>query len=579
MRFEFLSEAVKLSVFQSFGEDFANLFTQITRYVFPVLAILILLRCIRSLLSFRKEPEIWGWLNINDETLLPVTHWENLIGSNKHCDIVIDDPDIRKNHAVLTRYDDGSWTISDIAGKGGVYVNGKRTSISAIEYDDEILLDNIPIRLQPVTQEDREEGMLERTKAGKLVYPAPTLIFLTIFQILTALQLMFQTETEHLSFVVLAFGCLIVAQWALFIGLKAMRRNGYEIETIAFFLSTLGLSVVASANPAELVKALISILLGIIIYLVVGWSLRDLERAKKLRYAAAVLGVAMLLATLVLGSEVNGAKNWIYIGGISLQPSEIAKLCFIFVGAATMDRMVTKRNLILFIAYSAVICGCLALMSDFGAAVIFFVAFLVIAFLRSGSFATLALSLTATGFAGSVALSLKPYIKDRFKIWGHVWENIYGNGRQQANALMCIASAGLFGLGVGCGEMKHVFAGDCDLVFAFVSEEWGLIIGLFSVVSIAIICLFVVRSSDVARSSFYTIGACAAATILLMQTVLNVFGTIDFLPLTGVTFPFVSNGGSSMLSSWGLLAFIKAADTRQNASFAVRLSEEGEAVE
>jgi len=79
------------------------------------------------------------------------------------------------------------------------------------------------------------------------------------------------------------------------------------------------------------------------------------------------------------------------------------------------------------------------------------------------------------------------------------------------------------------------------------------------------------------RSSFYTIGACAAMSIMITQTILNVFGTVDLLPLTGVTFPFVSNGGSSMMASWGLLAFIKAADTRQNASVAVRLPSRKEA--
>ena len=72
------------------------------------------------------------------------------------------------------------------------------------------------------------------------------------------------------------------------------------------------------------------------------------------------------------------------------------------------------------------------------------------------------------------------------------------------------------------------------------------------------------------RSSFYSISAVSAVTIMVVQAMLNVFGTVDLLPLTGVTFPFVSNGGSSMLASWGLIAFLKAADTRQNASFAVR---------
>ena len=95
------------------------------------------------------------------------------------------------------------------------------------------------------------------------------------------------------------------------------------------------------------------------------------------------------------------------------------------------------------------------------------------------------------------------------------------------------------------------------------------------VLSIIALGIFVIRSGVVARSSFFTIGSCAAATILLIQTILNALGAVDVVPLTGVTFPFLSNGGSGMMCAWGLLAFVKAADTRQNASFAVRLSKQG----
>ena len=130
---------------------------------------------------------------------------------------------------------------------------------------------------------------------------------------------------------------------------------------------------------------------------------------------------------------------------------------------------------------------------------------------------------------------------------------------------------GAFGLGAGKGWLHNVGAADTDLVFALVSEEWGLILAVTLVAAIAVLAVFVVRSAPVGRSCFYTIGACAAVTILVTQAILNVFGTVDILPLTGVTFPFVSNGGSSMLCVWGLLAFVKAADTRQNASFAIRL--------
>ena len=123
--------------------------------------------------------------------------------------------------------------------------------------------------------------------------------------------------------------------------------------------------------------------------------------------------------------------------------------------------------------------------------------------------------------------------------------------------------------------MQNIFAADSDVVIATICEEWGLVMGIFLLLAIIGLALFTMRSAAVGRSSFYTIGSCTAASIMLVQVILNVLGTVDILPLTGVTFPFLSNGGSSMICSWGLLAFVKAADTRQNASFAVRLQKRG----
>jgi len=244
-----------------------------------------------------------------------------------------------------------------------------------------------------------------------------------------------------------------------------------------------------------------------------------------------------------------------------------------------MDRIVTKRNMFLFIGYSAALCGCLALMNDFGTALIFFCAFLVIAYMRSGSVGTLALACTALAFAGVVALKIAPHALRRFESWRHIWEVPLDGGYQQTRALMCMASGGFLGLGAGKGWMKHVFAADSDMAAATLCEEWGLVMVLMVTLAVVALTVFSVRSAAVGRSSFYTISACAAAAVLLMQTILNLLGTVDVLPLTGVTFPFLSNGGSSMICSWGLLAFIKAADTRQNASFAVRLAKNGGALD
>ncbi len=559
--------------------DFTNVYIAILRYLAPVLMGILLWRCAKPLLSFRREPEIWAWLRLADGNSLPVTHWENVIGRSKRSDIVIDLPTISRNHAVLTRYDDGSWTITDAESKDGVMVNGQRVQICALEPDDIIEVGGLQMSLEPISVRQEQRLAQLRTKASSGITTFLNLMLLTLFQALCCLAFLLNGSAESASKVIIGFGGIVVAQWGLLLFYACIRRSSFEVETIAFLLCTIGMNVISATVPEESLKQLIAMVGGLIAFLFVGWSLRDLERAKKVRYLATIAGVGFLVITLLFGKEIHGAKNWLFIGGHSIQPSELTKVCFVFAGASTMDRIMQKRNLIMFIVYSAVLCGLLALMNDFGTALIFFTAFLSIAYMRSGSVGTIALACSALGFAGVIALKIAPHALARFSSWRHIWEDPLGSGFQQTRSLMCIASGGLLGLGAGNGWMNYMFACDTDIIFATVSEEWGLLIALMMVVCIVVLALFCLRSASLGRSSFYTIGACTAASILLIQTILNVMGTIDLLPFTGVTFPFVSNGGSSMISAWALLAFVKAADTRQNASFAIRMHRQREVSE
>ena len=124
--------------------------------------------------------------------------------------------------------------------------------------------------------------------------------------------------------------------------------------------------------------------------------------------------------------------------------------------------------------------------------------------------------------------------------------------------------------GAGAGWLKNVFAANTDMVFALICEELGLIVGICMVLAVLTLAFFAVRSARQGRSAYYAIAACAAMSMMLVQLALNVFGSLDILPFTGVTFPFVSRGGTSVLACWMLLAFIKAGDTRKGASFVVR---------
>ena len=560
-----------IDVLTSAKDTYLYVYIGIMRYLAPILAFILLLRCGKPLLTFRREPEIWAWLCLENGKKLPVTHWENVIGRSKRSDIVIDFPTVSRNHAVLTRYDDGSWTITDAHSSGGVRVNGKRVSICALDPEDQMDIGGVIMTLQPISRKQEKRLAQLRTKASGVVGNLANVLLLSVFQVLCCLGYLLGGKPEHAVSVLVGFGGILLCQWVLLLFYIAIRRSAFEVETIAFFLSTMGMVALAAVKPGETQKQLIAMLLGVFIFLLVGWSLRDLERAKKFRYLAAVAGIGFLVATLLFGKEYYGAKNWLIIGSLSLQPSELSKVCFVYAGASAMDRVMNKRNIIGFIIYSMVICGCLALMNDFGTALIFFTAFLIIAFLRSGSVGTVALACASLGFAGVVALKIAPHALRRFSAWRHVWENPLSTGYQQTRSLMCIASGGLFGLGATRGWMKNLFASDSDVVFATISEEWGLITAVIMVLCILVLAIFAVRSAAVGRSSFYTIGACTAAGILVMQVILNALGTVDVMPFTGVTFPFVSNGGTSMMGAWGLLAFVKAADTRQNASFAVRI--------
>ena len=545
-------------------------YTLILRFLFPILAILMLVRIIRSLVKASPKPEVWAYLSLPNGASEPLTHWENILGRSPASDVILNYPVVSRQHAALIRTGEDRWTVHDLGSKSGTFINGKPVEAagSPMTLGDVLSLGGVDMVLLPVSD---QETARRKKASQKPVSPWGSLLLLTVFQVLTALQFLFSAGEEHVLLLPAVFLCLCLVMWLYCLILRGLGRTGFEMETIAFFLSTLSLAVTASSAPGSVPKQFLAVFLGIVLFLILGVFLRDLDRVRKIRWLMAAGAICLLSLSLVLGDEKFGAANWVSLFGFSFQPSELAKICYIFAGAATLERLFRKRNLGLFIVLTGACMGCLALMSDFGTAAIFFVTFLVIAYLRSGDYTTLALICGGAVFGGLVLVTIKPYILRRFAAWGHVWEQASDGGFQQTRTMSAAASGGLIGVGPGEGWLHRVAAADTDLVFGMLCEEWGLIIALLSVACIAALAVFAVRSCRAGRSSFYTIAACAATSLLVFQTTLNVLGSVDILPLTGVTFPFVSNGGSSMLSAWGLLAFLKAADTRSNASFAIQL--------
>lgn len=400
--------------------------------------------------------------------------------------------------------------------------------------------------------------MLKKTKNVNLIL---MLFVITLFQLTCLFTLIGKASNEHKTGIILTFGIYILIEYIYFIGARLLlKRKGFEVELIAFLLTSIGLSITTSVYPDKALKQLVAVLIGIFGFVFLQWLLRDLKRVSFLRIPVAIGAVGLLAFTLVFASFTNGAKNWLYIGGFSIQPSELVKVAFIFVGAASLEKLQSNKSLTKFIIFAFACVGALFLMYDFGTALIFFFTFIVISFMRSGDIRTLVLVCTVALMGGLIVLMFRPYVANRFAAYGHVWEYFDTSGYQQTRTMIYSASGGLFGVGLGNGELRDIFAATEDLVFGVVCEEFGMIMAGAILLSYVALLVYSIRHSKYARSSFYAICACAASSLMLFQASLNVFGVNDILPLTGVTLPFISRGGSSVICCWMLLAFIKAVD-------------------
>ena len=561
--------------FLAFAFDLAVV---ILRIAVPVLAVLILIKLYVSLRHNRRDERPLIMLYDEDERkAVPVLYWENSIGRSKSCDIYLADATVSREHAVLMRRDDG-WSITDSDSKAGVYVNGERiTERTNIYLSDKIRIGQTNL---VVKRAEEFEGATRRSwffkpNGKKSIGSKSLLVLLTIFFVIISAEACLNDKalkTGIIDLMPFTYGMITIGiMWLTYIITALIfKRVNFEIESLAFFLTGVGVMLSVHQSEKQAVVQLVSAVAGIILFQFLIKILDDPDRVSRLTKWVYGASLALIAINLIFGRTQYGAANWITLpGGISVQPSEVVKVGFIFVGSAGLDQLQTRKNLYGFLVFSALCVGALALMGDFGTALIFFATYLIISFMRSGDFKTLFVAVGAAVFASVIVLRFKPYISDRFNAWGHVFEEpyVWDTGFQQARTLIYCASGGVFGVGIGNGFCKTLFASESDIVIGILCEEMGIIVAVVMAVAIGALVFYARAITTRSRSTFYSISACCAAGLLVIQLSLNLFGATDILPLTGVTFPFISAGGSSMISCWGLMSFIKAADER---TYAVR---------
>ncbi|MBP3540796.1 MAG: FtsW/RodA/SpoVE family cell cycle protein [Clostridia bacterium] len=327
--------------------------------------------------------------------------------------------------------------------------------------------------------------------------------------------------------------------------------------SIANFLCALGVLILYStdmdAGTSRGMQQAMYYGIGIFGMLMCIFLIRYVKKWDYLIWIVGFLAAGLLALPLAIGSEYNGATNWINVGGTSLQPSEMVKLALILIFSYFLSRRQTIPWL-LFGVYSMAV---LMLQKDLGTALIYYFTALFLYYAWTGN-----LLMTGVGLVGAAGASVAGYVmfahvKKRVAVWRNPWMYSETSGYQIVQALVAIASGGLFGVGLGLGSPRVIPVYFTDCIFAVICEQFGVIFGVLVLVMYVILILRGTSIALRARSGFHGLIALGATVMLGIQTFIIIGGVLKLIPLTGVTMPFVSYGGTSMVSCMGLIGLLQ----------------------
>ncbi len=290
---------------------------------------------------------------------------------------------------------------------------------------------------------------------------------------------------------------------------------------------------------------------GVFVLLVSIIAIRNLTKWEKLVPLAILVSLGLLALPLAFGVSKYGARNWINVAGVSLQPSEFVKIILVFVLASAFSLQRGVWRTIPALIFAVLCCVMLLAQSDLGSLLIFFIVTICMFYISTSNLLLTGIGVGAASIGAVTAYNLFSHVRVRVDVWQNPWIDTDGKGYQIVQALIAIGSGGMFGMGLGLGLPRIVPLYHSDFVFAAISEEFGT---MFAICLLAAYGLVLWRGMMIAlsaRKGFHTLLAVGMTLTLVVQTFIIVGGVIKMIPLTGVTLPLISAGGSSILSCMG----------------------------
>ena len=319
------------------------------------------------------------------------------------------------------------------------------------------------------------------------------------------------------------------------------------------FLCALGVLVLYDTNPTYAYAQATYYFIGLIAMVICIYLIRLIRSFRVLIWPMMLAALALLALPLLIGTETWGAKNWFYVGSLSVQPSEVVKLVLVIV----LARFMADRRMLPWLIFSIGCLGVLMLQKDLGTALIYFFTTLLLFYASTGN-----LALTAIGLAGGAGAAVAGYhmfahVKRRVAIWLNPWSDYDNAGYQIIHSLMAIASGGLFGVGLGLGSPRTIPVYHTDFIFSVICEQFGLIFGCCVLLMYVAIIWRGAAAAMAARTRFHGLLAMGCTVLIGLQTFVIIGGVLKLIPLTGVTMPFVSYGGTSLVSSLCLIGLLQ----------------------
>lgn len=356
-------------------------------------------------------------------------------------------------------------------------------------------------------------------------------------------------------------GIVVLAIFVVSFTILRLMKRQHELVLwqLMFFLMDIGFLMLERLDHDIATKQITAYLLGTVIALSFPSIFSVLIKPGNKYFYLVILAITMILP-FIFGDTIYGATNWVTIGPISFQPSEVGKLAFVlFLASVLSDGEYRKMDYKAFIFPGVVLVislGCLVIQKDLGAVLLYYLTAMMMLLVATENYWLPILGLLVAAFGSVIAYFLFSHVRVRVSAWLDPWADINNKGYQVVQGLFAIGTWGWLGSGLTRGTPQKIPMNISDYIFAAVCEEFGNIIGIVILLCYLAIILFCLQVAFRYSHAFYQLVIIGIASIFGLQTFIIIGGILKLIPLTGITTPFMSAGGTSIIVNMGMIGLI-----------------------